>query len=191
MQKDTCPKRPAACEYCELEMPYSVLQEHTQYCGTRTEACTRCGAFIMHKDSLRHESSNCTYPEQEAFFFNKKSVGGYQGLGGGDRNAHASFDQFLTSDLEFFSDPFSFDPFTFDGMSRALDGDLEREMPTSVVEDSDASAAAGEEKRVLKGREVMKARSKRVPVSTKNTVCQSNKSMTNQKSDVNRQREIG
>ena len=50
------------CLYCELEFPKKELESHTDYCGSRTEPCTKCGQYIRLKDQLRHEESNCTYP---------------------------------------------------------------------------------------------------------------------------------
>ena len=50
------------CLYCELEYPKNELEAHTDYCGSRTEPCTKCGQYIRLKDLVRHDESNCTYP---------------------------------------------------------------------------------------------------------------------------------
>ena len=50
------------CLYCELEFPKNELESHTDYCGSRTEPCTKCGQYIRLKDQLKHDESNCTYP---------------------------------------------------------------------------------------------------------------------------------
>ena len=57
-----CPQRPHQCAYCELEMPFSEINGHQDYCGTRTERCTRCSQYIMVKDQARHDDTNCAYP---------------------------------------------------------------------------------------------------------------------------------
>ncbi|XP_070572288.1 TRAF-type zinc finger domain-containing protein 1-like isoform X2 [Ptychodera flava] len=58
-----CTSRKVLCEFCELEMAYSELSNHQDFCGTRTEPCTNCGRYIMLKDLQRHEDSLCQYPE--------------------------------------------------------------------------------------------------------------------------------
>ncbi|XP_071092778.1 TRAF-type zinc finger domain-containing protein 1-like [Haliotis cracherodii] len=57
-----CTKRPIRCVYCELELPRCDVNSHQDYCGTRTEPCPKCAQFIMKKDLLQHEASNCDYP---------------------------------------------------------------------------------------------------------------------------------
>lgn len=51
------------CVYCELELPKDGLDSHLEYCGTRTEQCPKCAQFIMLKDQMKHNDSNCSFPE--------------------------------------------------------------------------------------------------------------------------------
>lgn len=57
-----CEKRPQKCLYCELEFPKNELAAHLDYCGSRTEPCTKCGQYIRLKDQVKHDESNCTFP---------------------------------------------------------------------------------------------------------------------------------
>lgn len=52
------------CAFCELSLPSDELGKHESYCGTRTELCTKCQQYIMHKDLKTHEESNCRLPER-------------------------------------------------------------------------------------------------------------------------------
>lgn len=61
-EENSCEKRPQKCLYCELEFPKNELTDHTDYCGSRTEQCAKCSQFIMLKDQLKHEESNCAFP---------------------------------------------------------------------------------------------------------------------------------
>jgi hypothetical protein len=63
-QENDCPKRMMKCGYCDIDIPRDELDEHHEYCGTRTEQCFKCQKYIMIKDQQRHEDSDCTYPEQ-------------------------------------------------------------------------------------------------------------------------------
>ncbi|XP_044296778.1 TRAF-type zinc finger domain-containing protein 1 isoform X2 [Varanus komodoensis] len=49
-----CPLRPVTCQHCEIELAFSKLQEHEDYCGARTERCGRCGRNVMLRDLKRH-----------------------------------------------------------------------------------------------------------------------------------------
>ncbi|KAL4224303.1 TRAF-type zinc finger [Mactra antiquata] len=62
-EENDCSKKPMHCLYCELEFAKDELQAHIDYCGSRTEPCTKCGQFIMLKEQIKHDESNCTYPE--------------------------------------------------------------------------------------------------------------------------------
>ncbi|XP_046739210.1 uncharacterized protein LOC124407271 [Diprion similis] len=53
-----CPKRFISCLYCELELPFSDMTAHTDYCGTRTEKCEDCGEYVMFKYTQLHLDSN-------------------------------------------------------------------------------------------------------------------------------------
>lgn len=52
------------CAFCELSVPANELGKHESYCGTRTEQCTKCQQYIMYKDRMTHEESNCRLPER-------------------------------------------------------------------------------------------------------------------------------
>lgn len=44
-----------------MDVAKGDLDDHLEYCGTRTENCVLCGQFIMVKDMARHEESRCSY----------------------------------------------------------------------------------------------------------------------------------
>lgn len=62
-QENDCAKKPMQCLYCELEFPKDELEAHLDYCGSRTEPCSKCGQFIMLKEQIKHDESNCKFPE--------------------------------------------------------------------------------------------------------------------------------
>ncbi|XP_077021734.1 XIAP-associated factor 1 isoform X2 [Tamandua tetradactyla] len=49
-----CRERPAKCKFCELAVRFSKLGVHEDYCGRRTERCTNCNQYIMHKELTHH-----------------------------------------------------------------------------------------------------------------------------------------
>ncbi|XP_074462591.1 TRAF-type zinc finger domain-containing protein 1 [Larus michahellis] len=53
-EASACPLRPALCQYCDLQLAFSKLQDHEIYCGARTERCGGCGRNIMMKDLKEH-----------------------------------------------------------------------------------------------------------------------------------------
>ena len=191
-QENDCPKRQVTCEYCELQLPHCDLAAHLEFCGTRTEACPRCGNFIMHKDLQRHNSSNCAYPEVKPPA-PASETNGFRDRGGGDdlfgigRNA-GPFGQGGFDD--------SFDPYVFEEIRRALEGDADgRGMPNMVEVDSDASAAAGAGSEWgRRGRGGRMDRNPALPERKKNDTRGgrgTRKTTTNRRSEINRQRERG
>ncbi|XP_066153760.1 TRAF-type zinc finger domain-containing protein 1-like isoform X2 [Euwallacea fornicatus] len=46
------------CRYCELELPKVDLEEHENYCGSRTDKCLECGELVMFKNKQTHWDSN-------------------------------------------------------------------------------------------------------------------------------------
>ncbi|NXM33937.1 XAF1 factor, partial [Oxyruncus cristatus] len=50
-----CQKRAMKCTICDLEMPFSKLQEHLDTCASRTERCQECDKYIMYKDHHKHK----------------------------------------------------------------------------------------------------------------------------------------
>lgn len=61
-KQETCKKRKANCIYCELSLDFDKIQEHIDFCGSRTEKCAKCNQYIQFKDKYKHDSSNCAYP---------------------------------------------------------------------------------------------------------------------------------
>ncbi|OCT98440.1 hypothetical protein XELAEV_18010672mg [Xenopus laevis] len=53
-----CPLRLVKCQFCELELAFTKLAEHEDYCGARTEPCEKCGRSVMKKD-LNHHPDVC------------------------------------------------------------------------------------------------------------------------------------
>ncbi|XP_075754863.1 TRAF-type zinc finger domain-containing protein 1 [Pelodiscus sinensis] len=49
-----CPLRLVMCQHCEIELAFNKLQDHEDYCGTRTETCSECGHHVMVKDLKEH-----------------------------------------------------------------------------------------------------------------------------------------
>lgn len=187
-----CPKRKVPCEYCELEVPQEELAAHLEYCGTRTEACPRCSAYIMQKDQMRHNSSNCTYPPP-APAPAANNTGAGDGLGLPDERAFSGRFDYRT--VEFHS---SFEPFSFMDMRQALNHSRRDDPFQRAVKDLAASAAAGERevdfdmhKRASKSGSgsVKRNEGRSRGPSQKNEVSAARKSTTNKKSDLNRQRD--
>nr|XP_022899777.1 TRAF-type zinc finger domain-containing protein 1-like isoform X2 [Onthophagus taurus] len=47
-----------ACRYCDLELVKLDLEDHENYCGSRTDKCNVCGELVMFKYKKLHEESN-------------------------------------------------------------------------------------------------------------------------------------
>ena len=43
------------CQYCMLEKKQKEIEDHEDYCGSRTEQCPECNDFVMLKDWEKHE----------------------------------------------------------------------------------------------------------------------------------------
>ncbi|XP_043910182.1 XIAP-associated factor 1 isoform X2 [Protopterus annectens] len=56
-EADECKERQMSCDFCELSLPFSVLQEHAEACGSRTELCNDCKKYIRLSDFERHKNS--------------------------------------------------------------------------------------------------------------------------------------
>lgn len=52
-----CGKRPIPCQYCEISLPREKMQEHQEFCGSRTEFCHKCSRYILIRDLQNHEKS--------------------------------------------------------------------------------------------------------------------------------------
>ncbi|CAG9861291.1 unnamed protein product [Phyllotreta striolata] len=46
-----------SCRYCDLDLPKLELDDHENYCGTRTDKCLDCGELVMFKDKQVHMDS--------------------------------------------------------------------------------------------------------------------------------------
>ncbi|KAK9892415.1 hypothetical protein WA026_019865 [Henosepilachna vigintioctopunctata] len=46
------------CRYCDLELPKIDLEDHENYCGTRTDRCLDCGELVMFKHKQVHLDTN-------------------------------------------------------------------------------------------------------------------------------------
>lgn len=158
-EQDECTKRPMKCLYCELEMPKSELDSHLGYCGTRTETCHKCGQFIMKKDEIKHDESNCTYPTQKPTTDNGSNRNPSNGFA---INSIPGGSSVLLPDELYHMEP-SYDPFTFEEMHRLLRSE-------------DMSGAAG-------------GTSNPIINDTRRDKMKFTKSKTNKKSEVNKQRE--
>lgn len=61
-QENQCRKKKQHCYFCELEFSQDQLEDHLDFCGSRTEQCFKCKQYVMLKDQVQHENTNCTYP---------------------------------------------------------------------------------------------------------------------------------
>ncbi|NXM79092.1 XAF1 factor, partial [Serilophus lunatus] len=52
-----CQKRAMKCTICDLEMPFSKLQEHLGTCASQTEKCQECNKYVMYKDQQKHKDT--------------------------------------------------------------------------------------------------------------------------------------
>ncbi|KAK7499138.1 hypothetical protein BaRGS_00009685 [Batillaria attramentaria] len=161
MHEVHCRRHLVLCQHCEEPVPRSELDQHFNDVHAKV-ACTLCGTEIE-KDQLdTHMEADCTkrnvpceYCELEMphaeLAEHLEYCHGADGDGRGpmDERAFREFFGFGTEQLST-----SFDPFTFEEIRQALGpgmgGDTsERSMPSLPLEDSDASAAAGERAMVV------------------------------------------
>ncbi|KAM9359830.1 XIAP-associated factor 1 [Symphorus nematophorus] len=54
-ETDECVERLQSCQFCELEMPWKELDEHSVACGSRTELCRDCGRYVKLRDRPEHD----------------------------------------------------------------------------------------------------------------------------------------
>uniref|UniRef100_A0A3B3V278 XIAP associated factor 1 n=1 Tax=Poecilia latipinna TaxID=48699 RepID=A0A3B3V278_9TELE len=50
LEDHECPERLQMCTFCELEVPWKQLEEHSVVCGSRTELCKDCGRYVKLSD---------------------------------------------------------------------------------------------------------------------------------------------
>ncbi|XP_036393298.1 XIAP-associated factor 1-like [Megalops cyprinoides] len=53
-EAEECEDRLKSCDYCQLELPWKSLAEHTEACGSRTERCGDCSRYIRLRDQEAH-----------------------------------------------------------------------------------------------------------------------------------------
>uniref|UniRef100_W5JXN4 XIAP associated factor 1 n=1 Tax=Astyanax mexicanus TaxID=7994 RepID=W5JXN4_ASTMX len=53
-ETNECRERPQVCEFCELDLPLSALEEHVMTCGSRTERCPDCKQYVTLRDQKKH-----------------------------------------------------------------------------------------------------------------------------------------
>lgn len=58
-QSEECAERLHKCPFCELEVPWKDLHEHSLVCGSRTELCGDCGRYVQLR-ALPGHSSICS-----------------------------------------------------------------------------------------------------------------------------------
>uniref|UniRef100_A0A8D8M607 TRAF-type zinc finger domain-containing protein 1 n=1 Tax=Cacopsylla melanoneura TaxID=428564 RepID=A0A8D8M607_9HEMI len=65
---DACPKRLVSCIICEVDLPATELNEHLDYCGSRSDRCDGCGKLVLMKHQPFHLSTRhaLVKPETEA-----------------------------------------------------------------------------------------------------------------------------
>ncbi|KAG7275118.1 hypothetical protein CRUP_009478 [Coryphaenoides rupestris] len=59
-QLQECVARLLSCEFCQLELPCSELQQHEWACGSRTDRCSVCHRYILLRDLDQHTSTCST-----------------------------------------------------------------------------------------------------------------------------------
>ncbi|KAI5626109.1 XIAP-associated factor 1 [Silurus asotus] len=69
-EANDCTKRLESCEFCQMDLPWSDLKEHTVACGSRTELCPDCKKYVRLKDQLQH-ANICSSEEDFSFKHNK------------------------------------------------------------------------------------------------------------------------
>lgn len=74
-QETSCKRRSLKCEYCELSLPASDIDEHKEACGSRTEQCEKCQKRILFKDLEEHILIGCQPPDVTAESSSKPSAG--------------------------------------------------------------------------------------------------------------------
>ncbi|KAK3083856.1 hypothetical protein FSP39_004224 [Pinctada imbricata] len=174
-EEELCPKRPVKCTFCEMDVAHSELEAHHDYCGTRTEACPKCGQFIMVKDLVKHEDSNCTYPTPKLTNQNPAS----SNLTNGNSTGASSFAE--PDDLLFGGGEMNM--FAFEEMKRILNA-------TEGPGASGLTVSDGMGQRKKPSGSVMRARGHATDASKNTGRLSKDKNKANQKSDLNRLRDL-
>ncbi|KAJ7309829.1 hypothetical protein JRQ81_007900 [Phrynocephalus forsythii] len=60
-----CRLRTVACQHCDIQLAFSKLQDHEDYCGARTERCPRCNRNVLVRE-LKTHPGDCAEKAEEA-----------------------------------------------------------------------------------------------------------------------------
>ena len=60
-QAFVCSRRKVVCDYCRLEFTADEHRQHERPCGSRTEKCSSCGAYVMLRHWTQHLESGCEF----------------------------------------------------------------------------------------------------------------------------------
>lgn len=52
-----CGKRPVTCKYCEISLPRERMEDHEEFCGSRTDLCEKCSKYVLIRDIQEHTKS--------------------------------------------------------------------------------------------------------------------------------------
>ncbi|XP_029301562.1 XIAP-associated factor 1 [Cottoperca gobio] len=64
-EAEECVERLQSCCFCELELPWKELDEHSLACGSRTELCRDCGRYVTLRQQPEH-ASTCTAADDDS-----------------------------------------------------------------------------------------------------------------------------
>ncbi|KAJ8042819.1 TRAF-type zinc finger domain-containing protein 1 [Holothuria leucospilota] len=67
-KENDCKLRIVKCEYCELDLPFEKLVEHSDFCGSRTEKCAKCNKFVKLRDQVIHDLNECQISVADSLF---------------------------------------------------------------------------------------------------------------------------
>lgn len=65
LHKTVCEGKPLPCSYCGAIMDLSLLLDHEDHCGNRTEACDICGKNVVIKGMPEHIQNCITMMEEQ------------------------------------------------------------------------------------------------------------------------------
>merc|ERR1712244_64067 len=55
----SCKERRAICNYCGIFRTCIDMEQHRNFCGSRSEKCTECDQFVSLRNMEAHKQSNC------------------------------------------------------------------------------------------------------------------------------------
>ncbi|KAM7034410.1 TRAF-type zinc finger domain-containing protein 1 [Acridotheres tristis] len=89
-EASSCPLRPVLCQFCDIQLAFSKLQEHELYCGARTEPCGRCGRNVLLRE-LKEHPRVCGTEEKAAR--GSRTAPGFGNEGGATRSQQGAGDE--------------------------------------------------------------------------------------------------